>query len=69
MATRAAKSKLRHGVDPRRLDRDDVRHAIRQLLEIEPELTISGFFARIPVPLESMTKTYAEALAAAGLPA
>ena len=35
---------------------------------IEPELTISGFFARIPVPLESMAKTYADALKAAGLP-
>jgi DNA invertase Pin-like site-specific DNA recombinase len=26
------------------------------LLEIEPELTISGFFARIPVPLDRMAK-------------
>jgi len=48
---------------------DRARHAVRQLLEIEPDLTISGFFARIPVPLESMAKTYAEALKAAGLPA
>jgi TolB-like protein/Flp pilus assembly protein TadD len=48
---------------------DRARHAIQQLLEIEPELTISGFFTRIPVPLESMAKTYEEALKAAGLPA
>ena len=41
---------------------------VRELLEIEPELTISNFFARIPVPLDSMAKTYAEALKAAGLP-
>ena len=44
------------------------RQAVRELLEIEPELTISGFFARIPVPLESMAKTYADALKTAGLP-
>jgi TolB-like protein len=48
---------------------DRARHAVQQLLAIEPELTISGFFSRIPVPLESMAKTYAEALTAAGLPA
>ncbi len=48
---------------------DRARHAVQQLLEIEPELTVSGFFARIPVPLESMAKTYAEALEEAGLPA
>lgn len=47
---------------------DRARHAVRQLLEIEPGLTISGFLSRIPVPLESMAKTYAEALKAAGLP-
>jgi len=44
------------------------RQAVRELLEIEPELTISGFFARIPVPVESMAKTYADALKTAGLP-
>lgn len=48
---------------------DRARRAVQQLLEIEPELTVSGFFTRIPVPLESMAKTYAEALTAAGLPA
>jgi len=48
---------------------DRAKHAVQQLLEIEPELTISGFFARIPVPLESMAKIYADALKAAGLPA
>jgi TolB-like protein/Flp pilus assembly protein TadD len=48
---------------------DRAREAVKQLLEIEPKLTISGFFARIPVPLESMAKTYADALKEAGLPA
>ena len=47
---------------------DRARQAVRELLEIEPELTISGFFARIPVPLESMAKAYANALKTAGLP-
>ena len=48
---------------------DRARKAVEELLEIEPELTISGFFARIPFPLETMAKTYADALKAAGLPA
>jgi TolB-like protein/Flp pilus assembly protein TadD len=47
---------------------DRARQAVRELLEIVPELTISGFFARIPVPLESMAKAYADALKTAGLP-
>ncbi|TDH60949.1 tetratricopeptide repeat protein [Dankookia rubra] len=42
--------------------------AVQDLLRIEPGLTVSGFFARIPVPLEAMARTYAEALRAAGLP-
>jgi hypothetical protein len=37
------------------------------LIAIEPQ-AISGFLTRIPVPLQSMTRTYAEALRAAGLP-
>lgn len=41
---------------------------VEELLTIEPELTVSAFFSRIPVPVESMAKTYAEALKAAGLP-
>ncbi|WP_441277544.1 winged helix-turn-helix domain-containing tetratricopeptide repeat protein [Tardiphaga sp. 172_B4_N1_3] len=41
---------------------------VEELLTIEPELTVSAFFARIPVPVESMAKTYADALKAAGLP-
>jgi TolB-like protein/Flp pilus assembly protein TadD len=45
------------------------RRVVRELLAIEPEATISGFFTRIPVPLDSMARTYAEALKAAGLPA
>lgn len=44
------------------------RGAVRELVAIEPGLTISGFFARIPVPLEGMARTCAEALKAAGLP-
>jgi TolB-like protein/Flp pilus assembly protein TadD len=47
---------------------DRATKAVHELLEIEPELTISGFFARIPVPLDKMAKTYADALRAAGLP-
>ncbi len=47
---------------------DRARMAVQELLEIEPDLTISGFFARIPFPLESLAKTYADALKAAGLP-
>ena len=50
-----------------RLDR--AREAVDDLLAVEPNLTISGFFARIPFPLERTAKIYAEALAIAGLPA
>jgi tetratricopeptide (TPR) repeat protein len=48
--------------------RDRAAQVVEELLTIEPELTISGFFTRIPVPVESMARTYAEALKAAGLP-
>jgi tetratricopeptide (TPR) repeat protein len=41
---------------------------VEELLTIEPELTVSAFFARIPVPVVSMAQTYAAALKAAGLP-
>jgi tetratricopeptide (TPR) repeat protein len=47
---------------------DRARKAVLELLEIEPDLTISRFFARIPVPLDRMAKTYADGLRAAGLP-
>jgi TolB-like protein len=40
----------------------------RELLDVEPELTISGFFKRIPFPRETMATIYAEALRAAGVP-
>jgi TolB-like protein len=40
----------------------------RELLDIEPKLTISGFFKRIPFPRDTMATTYAEALRAAGVP-
>jgi len=49
-------------------ERERARTTVRELLAVEPELTVSRFFARIPVPLERMAKTYAEALAEAGLP-
>jgi TolB-like protein/tetratricopeptide (TPR) repeat protein len=48
--------------------RDRAAQTVQELLTIEPELTISGFLTRIPVPLESMARTYTEALRAAGLP-
>jgi TolB-like protein/DNA-binding winged helix-turn-helix (wHTH) protein len=48
---------------------DRAREAVRELLVIEPRLTISGFLARIPLPLETTARIYAEALAVAGLPA
>ena len=48
--------------------RDRARGVIRDLLEIEPGHTISGFLARIPFPLESLARTYADGLKAAGLP-
>lgn len=44
------------------------RAVVQELLAVEPELTISGFFARIPVPVASMRQAYAEALREAGLP-
>lgn len=47
---------------------DKAALAMRELLAVEPELTVSGFFARIPFPLERMARTYAESLKAAGLP-
>jgi TolB-like protein/Flp pilus assembly protein TadD len=48
---------------------DAARSAIAELLAIEPGLTISGFFARIPFPVERLARIYAEGLAEAGLPA
>jgi TolB-like protein/Flp pilus assembly protein TadD len=39
-----------------------------ELRDVEPDLTISGFFKRIPFPLDSMARTYAEALREAGVP-
>ena len=44
------------------------RRTVQELVAIEPKLTISGFLARIPVPVETMARAYAEALKAAGLP-
>src|SRR6185437_12894579 len=47
---------------------DRAAQVVRELLKIEPELTISGFLTRIPIPVKSMAHTYTEALRAAGLP-
>jgi TolB-like protein/Flp pilus assembly protein TadD len=41
----------------------------RDLLKVEPELTVSGFLSRIPFPVDTMAAIYAEALRAAGVPA
>ncbi|MGJ5206005.1 winged helix-turn-helix domain-containing protein [Bradyrhizobium sp. HKCCYLR20261] len=43
--------------------------AARQLLTLEPQLTVSGFLARIPFPVGRMATTYADSLRAAGVPA
>lgn len=40
----------------------------RELLKVDPEFTISGFLARIPFPVQAMSKTYVETLKAAGVP-
>jgi hypothetical protein len=48
--------------------RDRAVEVARELLKIEPEFTVSGFLARIPFPLESLARIYAEALKAAGVP-
>ena len=48
---------------------DRARRVVEDLLAIEPGLTISGLFERIPFPLDRMVRTYADALSAAGLPA
>jgi len=47
---------------------DRARIVARELLGVEPGLTISGFFKRIPFPRSTMATAYAEALAAAGVP-
>ena len=39
----------------------------RELLEVEPELTISGFFERISFPRDTLGTIYAEAPRAAGV--
>jgi hypothetical protein len=44
------------------------RDAVPILLTVEPGLTVSGFFARIPVPRPGMAKTYADSSSGAGLP-
>ena len=49
-------------------DRARAMQVAHELLKVEPEFTISGFLARIPFPVESMSKTYVETLKAAGVP-
>ena len=52
-----------------KLDQKDRAGLIaRELLAVEPELTISGFFKRIPFPRDAMATAYAEALRVAGVP-
>src|SRR5690348_15498158 len=47
---------------------DRAAQVVQELLEFEPGATISGFFSRIPLPVEAMAGTYAGALKAAELP-
>lgn len=47
---------------------DRASKVARELLNVEPELTVSGFLSRIPFPVDAMAKTYAAALKAAGVP-
>jgi TolB-like protein/Tfp pilus assembly protein PilF len=48
--------------------RDRAAQVAQELLKVEPEFSISGFLARVPFPLPSLAKTYAEALKVAGVP-
>jgi TolB-like protein/tetratricopeptide (TPR) repeat protein len=48
--------------------RDRAASVTRDLLAVEPDLTITGFFTRIPFPVDALAKTYADALRAAGVP-
>ena len=48
--------------------RDRAAQVAQELLKVEPGFSISGFLSRIPFPLESMAKTYAEAFRVAGVP-
>ena len=41
---------------------------MRDMLAIEPDMTISRLLTRIRMPLDLMARTYADALRAAGLP-
>ncbi|MBN8874919.1 MAG: winged helix-turn-helix domain-containing protein [Rhodospirillales bacterium] len=45
------------------------REAAEALLAIEPDFTVSGFLARIPMPLDRVARIYAAGLTEAGLPA
>jgi TolB-like protein/Flp pilus assembly protein TadD len=40
----------------------------RDLLKVEPDLTVAAFLSRIPFPLTSMAATYSDALRTAGVP-
>ena len=48
--------------------RERAAKIVEELLKIEPQLTISGLRARVPFVVESMWKTYSDALRLAGLP-
>ena len=47
-------------------ENDRASAVARDLLAVEPGLTVAGFFQRIPFPRETMAATYAAALRAAG---
>lgn len=49
-------------------ENDRASAVARDLLAVEPGLTVAGFFQRIPFPRETMAATYAAALRAAGVP-
>ena len=47
---------------------DRAEQVVKEILAIEPEMSISGFLRRISVPVESLAKVYTEALRTAGWP-
>ncbi|WP_407927574.1 hypothetical protein [Belnapia mucosa] len=44
------------------------RRVVEGLVAIEPHRTVWGFLARIPLPVEAIAKSHAEALAIVSLP-
>lgn len=52
----------------KRDDQSRASQVARDLLKVEPDLTVSAFLSRIPFPLKAMAATYADALRVAGVP-